>query len=366
MTTVRRQLLALALAFFLLSAASADAAKWKLEGRGFGHGVGMSQYGALGLAKKGRGYKSILKRYFTQITVGKTNTRNVNVLIASGLGSVPFTGATRACGKDLNKGKSYSFRAEGSSVSLRRPNGSKLSGCGNEGSARGGASVVFSGVAVYRGDLRARNVGGSLYAINHVRLEDYLKGVIPNESPASWPKAALRAQAVAARSYALATRVGGNGYDLYDDTRSQVYSGKSTEQRSTNRAVKATEARVVQSGGTTVAAYFFSTSGGRTENSEFGFGGGSPRPYLKSVKDPYDKVSPHHRWSFRLSQAQMEAELSGLFAGNLKKVKVLKTGRSPRIVQARVVGSRDSTVVSGDTLRYRFGLRSTWVRFKEN
>ena len=90
--------------------------------------------------------------------------------------------------------------------------------------------VRFKDVGRYRGKLIARNVGGSLYAINKVGIEAYVRGVIANESPASWPAAALRAQAVAARSYALATRVNGDGYDLYDDTRSQVYNGASSEQ----------------------------------------------------------------------------------------------------------------------------------------
>jgi stage II sporulation protein D len=168
---------------------------------------------------------------------------------------------------------------------------------------------------------------------------------------------------VAARSYALATRVNGNGYNLYDDARSQVYSGKSTEHRSTNKAVEATKAEVIKSGGNTVAAYFFSSSGGRTENSEFGFSGGSSRPYLKSVKDPFDRVSPYHKWNLSFGQAQMEDKLSGLFSGNLKKIRITKTGVSPRIVQARVVGSNGSSTVSGDTLRFRLGMRSTWAKF---
>lgn len=325
----------------------------------------MSQYGALGFAQEGRTYREILNHYFRGIEIGKATTREVSVLIASGLPSIGFTGATLACGKDLDAGNVYSFRTEGGAVTLRRPNGSKLAGCGQEGSARGGASVVFSGVGVYRGDLRARSVGGSLYAINHVDLEGYLKGVVPNESPAGWPQAALRAQAVAARSYALATRVSGNGYDLYDDVRSQVYSGKSTEQPSTNHAVDTTATEVVKSGGKTVAAFFFSSSGGRTESSEFGFSGGSPRSFLKSVEDPFDDVSPHHEWSLSFSQAQMESELSGLFGGNLETINITKTGVSPRIVEARVVGSQDSSVVSGATLQYRLGLRSTWARFEK-
>jgi stage II sporulation protein D len=190
--------------------------------------------------------------------------------------------------------------------------------------------------------------------------------VIPNESPSSWPQPALRAQAVAARSYALATTVNGNGYELYDDTRSQVYGGKSSETRNTNQAAKGTTREVIKSGGNVATAFFFSTSGGQTENSEFGFpGGGTPRPYLKSVNDPFDDVSPHHSWTERFSQSEMESKLSGLFQGKLKGIKVLNRGESPRIVRARVVGSNGSSEVHGDTIRFRLGLRSTWARFKK-
>jgi len=357
--------LAMAAAAVAVVPAQADAAGWKIEGRGFGHGVGMSQYGAYGLAQHGKSYSQILRHYYTGVNVAGADTKSVRVLIATGLSSVRFGDATKACGKDINRNETYSFRLDSGNVTLRRPNGSKLAGCGKEGSARGGGSVRFDGVGNYRGDLRARNVGGSLYAINKVSLEGYAQGVIANESPASWPQNALRAQAVAARSYALATRVGGDGYDLYDDVRSQVYGGKGSETRTTNKAVRRTKREVIKNDGHVVAAYFFSTSGGRTENSEFGFAGGSPRPYLKAVNDPHDDTSPHHRWTVRYSQGEMESKLSGLFGGNLKKINVLKTGRSPRIVEARVVGSSNSSTVSGDTLRFRLGLRSTWARFKK-
>jgi len=121
---------------------------------------------------------------------------------------------------------------------------------------------------------------------------------------------------------------------------------------------------VVTYHGRPAVTYYFSTSGGQTENSEFGFSGGSRVPYLKSVDDPFDDVSPVHTWTERLTDDRMEAELSGLFSGRLKRIEVLERGRSPRIVRARVVGSGGSTTVSGDTLRARLDLRSTWARFK--
>jgi stage II sporulation protein D len=352
---------ALALVALLLSAGAAQA-KWIVPGKGFGHGVGMSQYGAFGFAKHGRNYKQILRHYYTGVRIDRTRTREVRVLIDVG-GSLRFSGARRACGRDLARGKEYLFTPKGSRTVLRRAGGKRLAGCGKEGVASGGATVRMEGVGTYRGKLAGRNVGGSIFAINKVGIEGYVQGVIPNEVPSSWPKHALRAQAVAARSYALATRLDGDGYDLYDDTRSQVYGGRSSETAATNKASDATAREIIKDSGEVATAFFFSTSGGRTENSEFGFAGGSPRPYLKSVKDPFDDASPLHSWRVRFSNSEMESKLSGLFSGNLKRIRVKKTGVSPRIVKARVVGSSGSSTVTGDTLRFRLGLRSTWARF---
>ena len=360
---MRKAIVFLSAAAVCLTVSAPAQATWEVDGRGFGSGVGMSQYGAYGFAKQGRSYREILRHYYTGVEIGNVNTRYVRVLISSGHSSIDFSDATTACGKEINGKETYSFRLESGSVTLRRPNGSKLTGCGREGAASGGPSVRFAGVGEYRGELHARVVNGSIYAINKVDIEGYIQGVIPNESPTSWPQAALRAQAVAARSYAIATRIGGDGYELYDDTRSQVYGGVASEARSTNEAARQTAREVIKAGGRTAAAHFFSTSGGQTENSEFGFFGGSPRSYLKSVNDPFDDISPVHEWTVQFSQGEMESKLSGLFGGTLQKIEVLRTGESPRIVQARVVGSTDSSTVSGDTLRFRLGLRSTWARF---
>ena len=138
--------------------------------------------------------------------------------------------------------------------------------------AKGGGGVEIDGHGVYRGDLVARADGGSLLVINSVGLEGYIKGVVANEMPSSWHKQALKAQAVVARSYGLATERSG-AFDHYDDTRSQVYGGRASETKSTNRAVKRTRRKVVKHDGEVVATYYFSTSGGQTENSEFGFCG---------------------------------------------------------------------------------------------
>jgi len=341
--------------------AAASAAKWVIHGRGFGHGVGMSQYGAYGYAKHGREYRSILKHYYRHTRIGTAND-SIKVLLASGRSSVGFSNARKACGKRLHANRGYQFAEAGSKVLLRSARGRKLASCGHKGTAKGGHGIRVDGKGTYRGALMATASGG-LLVVNKVGLDDYAKGVIANEMPSSWPQNALRAQAVATRSYGMSSS-GGKGFDVYDDTRSQVYGGKGSETSATNRSVRETRKQILRYHKKVVTAFFFSTSGGRTESIQYAFPGANAVPYLKSVDDPYDDASPYHKWTVRYSQGEMESRLSGLFRGRLKKVKVTKTGDSPRIVKAKVVGSRDSSRVTGATLQGRLGLMSTWARFQ--
>jgi SpoIID/LytB domain protein len=207
----------------------------------------------------------------------------------------------------------------------------------------------------YRGSIQIDVTAGKLRAINMVGLEQYLYGVVPSEMPFDWHPEALKAQAVVARSYALATRRTG-AFDLYPDTRSQVYLGIEHEKPSTNAAVNATAGQVVLYEGEVAKTYFFSTSGGRTASAEDVWG--APVPYLISVADPYDSISPHHDWG------------PLVFTG-AKLAKVLKMqGRvvdlqpelnsSGRIKVLNVVGTKGTLAVPGADLRRRMGLRSTW------
>ena len=358
MTAIRRTASTCLAAVALVAAAPADAS-WKAKGRGYGHGVGLSQYGAFGLAEHGRNYRQIIDHYYVHTDLDRDGG-NVRVLLGSGQGAVGFSGAGNACGKRIHSDERYSFGVESGDIVLRKRGGHKVANCGGEGKAASG--VRIEGFGRYRGALVARAAGGNILVINQLQSEAYVKGVVPNEVPSSWPDAALEAQAVVARSYGLATDREGP-FDQYADTRSQVYGGKDSETKETNRAVEATAKKVVTYRGDPAITYYFSTSGGRTENSEFGFAGGNPIPYLKSVRDPFDDASPVHKWEERFSDDQMESKLDGLFGGKLKRIEVLKTGESPRIVSARVVGSSNSSTVTGDTLRSRLELRSTWVRF---
>src|SRR5262245_14672723 len=261
---------AAALAVSLATAGATSAKTWVVTGAGFGHGVGMSQYGAYGYAKNGFTYDAILAHYYTGTTLGMTTTRTVRVLLRAYVPSVSFSGSNSACGRDLNPGNSYVAKRKGSGVVLRANGGGVVARCGPLLSAAGAPTVTVAGKGTYRGalEVRAAKVPGKVSAINALDLEDYVRGVVSKESPSSWPLEALKAQAVAARSYAISSPVRGAGFDQYDDTRSQVYGGAGAETAKTNQAVAATSLQVVTYQGKIAQTFFFSTSGGHTENNE--------------------------------------------------------------------------------------------------
>jgi stage II sporulation protein D len=360
-------LLALASLCAVVPAGAAAKGRFVLEGHGYGHGVGLSQYGAYGYAKHGVGYKKILGHYYSGTKVGRTKSKRIGVLLSTQPGGVSFSHARRACGRDVKPSKTYRARLArgGAKIRLESGKGKKIASCGRKLGAIGGAKIEISGLGHYRGALVVKAAGGgSVNVINRLALDDYLKGVVPHEVPASWPADALRAQAVAARGFALTSGVDGDGYTLYADTRSQAYGGADSETKETNKAVKATRREVVTYRGEPAQTFYFSTSGGRTESSQYGFSGGSAVPYLKAVDDRYDGVSPYHSWKVTYSRSELAGRLGAWVKGRLQGIKVLKTGDSPRVVRARVVGSRGSTTVSGAEIQVRLGLRSTWFRLR--
>ena len=128
--------------------------------------------------------------------------------------------------------------------------------------------------------------------------------------------------------------------------------------------MQATTGQVVTFGGQPVTTYFFSTSGGETEDVENSFVGSQPKPWLKAVDDPFDSVSPKHRWGpFRFTAAQVQRKLHRYLQGRFKRIKVLQRGVSPRVVRAQVVGTGGVTNVTGPQLRSAFGLFDTWAFF---
>jgi stage II sporulation protein D len=200
--------------------------------------------------------------------------------------------------------------------------------------------------------------GGGVTSINELSMDSYIRGVVAGEMPSSWPLEALKVQAVAARTYALATAKTSGSFDQYPDTRSQVYRGVTGESVTSDAAVSDTAGQIVTYNGVPAVTYYFSTSGGHTENVEFSFVGSLSKPWLVGVPDPYDDQSPYHRWKVRFSARALDRALRA--PGAFRRVKVLERGVSPRVVEARVVGTRGSRTVTGPQIRAALGLRDTW------
>jgi stage II sporulation protein D len=271
------------LAALWLSVACARASTLVVAGAGDGHGVGMSQEGALGYADHGWSYSAILAHYYTHTALGQAPAgAKVRVLIGSAIRTLP--------------------------------------------------------------------------------LETYVRGVISAEMPASWPLAALEAQAVAVRTYALTAHAGGSRFDVYSDTRSQVYRGPAAETASTNAATSATAGQIVTYNGAPAITYFFANSGGHTENVQNAFLGAAPQPWLVGVADPYDQ-GPLHTWTLSLSFAAVAKDLSGLLRGDFRGIEVLRRGVSPRILSASILCSGGRVSISGGELASRLGLYDTWAYF---
>jgi SpoIID/LytB domain protein len=374
----RRATFAVAAIAAAVAAAPADSAtRHIVRGRGYGHGIGMSQYGAYGFALKGLGYEHILSHYYRGTKLSHARTRSIRVLLqGSRRKRVSFEGATRVPGeKRLNPARTYLVtRASGGRIAIRNTREKLVKVV--DAPARvvsDGGLLLLGGSALngvtdghYRGSLEFQPGGdGGITVVNVADLDAYVQGVVPGEVPASWPGEALKAQAVAARSYALATDAGGSLFDQYPDTRSQVYRGADGEDARSNQAVQSTAREVLHYNGTIAVTYFFSTSGGETENIENVFYGAQPEPYLVGVKDPYDGSSPKHRWRLRFSTSRIDSLLGSLVKGRFRKIKVRERGVSPRIVWADIYGSRGKTRVRGTTLRSRLGLYDTWAFFRK-
>jgi stage II sporulation protein D len=338
-----------------------------IRGGGFGHGIGMSQYGAYGYALHGWTYQQILAHYYTGTQIGTTNpNQTVRVLLSSG--PAAFAGATQIGNKALNPSLTYDVTplASGQLAVVNQTTHKLLGKFNAPLTATGAEPLSLAGVGTYRGSLEFRpNGSGGVYTVNVVGLDDYVQGVIGAEMPSSWAPQALETQAVAARTYAITTDVNGGFFNLYPDTRSQMYRGVAAETPSTLAAVAATAGQIVTYDGTPAVTYFFASSGGYTENVQDAWPGATPEPWLVGVPDPYDGAGgdPYHSWTRQLSLSGATKDLGGLVKGKLVSIKVTKTGASPRIMAAKVTGTRGSTTVTGAQLENAFGLFSTWASF---
>jgi stage II sporulation protein D len=210
----------------------------------------------------------------------------------------------------------------------------------------------------YRGTLLLRPEGDGLLAINRLPLESYLTGVVGSEMPSTWPLAALKAQAVASRTYALQQLRPNAPFDLKATVASQVYKGIEAESAPVRQAVASTRTQVLMHGQQLINAVFHSSSGGSTENS--GDLWSRQLPYLVSVPD-FDATSPVSQWEQAFSSdalRQAFVEIGGAIA-----IQPLQASRTGRIRRAKVIGPGGELVLTGSELRQRLGLRSTLVQF---
>lgn len=347
------------------------------RGRGWGHGVGMSQYGAKGAALAGWDSARILAHYYRGTTLTQAPGGAIRILLAARRAQVRVKSAAPWQAVDetvspetavaLALDTEYVLRPGASGIEIVDPAGTVVANF--PGSFRvqtdDPAGAVRLGAVRYRGALRIVPSGGRIDVVNVVGLEQYLYGVVPREMPANWgdtAPAALEAQAIAARTYAMAGVKPLAGYDHTNDQRSQVYGGVAAEDPRTTAAVDATKGQILTFQGSIITAFFFSTSGGRTESVENVFTKSPPLPYLVSVPDPFDKESPYHRaWPQPVSVTGGKlARMFGLPVP-VVRVQVLRRGASPRVLLARLVARNGSRVdVTGAQLRRSLGLRDTW------
>jgi len=350
----------------VLSGPATAASMFYIRGGGDGHGIGMSQYGAYGYALHGKQYRWILAHYYQGTSIGTVDpNRTVRVLLASGSGA--FSGASRAGRKRLDPATTYTAKpgADGS-VTLLEPTGKKVGTFPAPLTVSGPGPLRLAGVGTYRGQLELRPDGaGGIETVNAIGLDDYVRGVISAEMPSSWAPQALMVQAVAARTYAITSDVGASDFDLYPDTRSQMYEGVGAETPSTDAAVVATRGQVVTYNGVPVITYFFNSSGGHTEDIQNVWPGATPEPWLRGVPDPFDGAGgdPYHRWGYDLTIAAATARLRSYLRGVLVGIRITKHGSSPRILTAEVVGTTGSVRVTGIQLQHAFGLLTTDAAF---
>jgi stage II sporulation protein D len=340
------RVLAVALAALALAGPAASSSSFTIRGHGWGHGVGMSQWGAEGYALHGWGYRQILAHYYPGTTLRREGAVDVRVLLADGRSAVTI-GSKRAFRVTDGRGRSRVIPA-----GQRRIAGGAL-----PLTFRGGARVLTLDGAAYRGALVVSGSRGNLSVVNDLPLERYLRGVVPWEMPHRWEAAALRAQAVAARSYALATLRHRQDFDLYADTRDQVYGGVRAETPPTNQAVGATSREVLTWDGAPALTYYSSTSGGRTAAAQDSLPWARAVPYLRSVPDPYDSLSPHHSWGPYTYRGARIAELLRL--PGVRRIELVRNG-SGRVSTVRIGWQGGSTAVEGRTFQSDLGLPSTW------
>ena len=355
-------------------------------GHGYGHGHGMSQYGAQGAALEGTRYRKILAFYYPGTEVG-TNEGLIRVLLTADTTSdVVVEPAKGLTVRDLRaerahrvpdydgathwRLKPWAGDPTRTAVQYRNKRGwhkwRTLRGDG-QFSADAPLTLVLPDGSTrrYRGLLRAASpfTGASVRdTVNVLPMDEYVRGVIPTEMPPSWHQQALRAQAVAARTYASYSQRAADGryYQVCDTTSCQVYGGVGAETRTTNEAVAGTAGQILRDGRLPAFTQFSASSGGWTSD------GG--QTYLPAQRDPWDdwEGNSHHDWSTKISVESLESAFPQL--GRLEAIRVTRRDGNGawggRVLQLVLEGDDDTVSLTGDDLRWRYGLRSSWFAFE--
>jgi len=375
------------------------------NGRGNGHGLGMSQWGARGRAAAGQDYRKILSTYYTG-TVIETHDTSGMVRIALTddpidlarpwprlFGPLAFiAGPVSVDGLpqlQVAAGSSLGFDANNSAQPIAfvvGPDGSRgapvvitttltihtssLAGIRtNIMQVMGGDFRTGAEQRRYVGVLRIVPKGGAtVLPVNVLPMEDYLKGVVPAEMPAYWGVEALKAQAIAARTYAVA-HLGGADFDLRASELDQAYSGLTDQRAESNAAVDGTRGQVLSYQGQPITAFYMASDGGHTVSSEYRFVQWNHGPvlrshlgYLTGIADPFDRGPSWQVGPFSADGAAVILNDNGLNIGDhLVGIDVLQKEPSGRVVGVRLRGSSKSVEISGATLRFYFGLPDTLV-----
>ncbi|HEY3337651.1 MAG TPA: SpoIID/LytB domain-containing protein [Propionicimonas sp.] len=352
-----------------------------IVGAGWGHGKGMSQYGAYGAATKGLKYDEIIDFYYPGTTLDELPGGNViRVWITAdtdkSLAVRPVAGqkvvdskgvsVTLPTGKKYNKWR-ISRSGDKRVLAYRDPKGTytRLSNKLDpkrvwyiQNSKTGTVKLAMpnGNTKTYRGKLALRFSGTGARTVNYVSMETYLRGVVPAEMPASWSAEAVKAQAVAARTYAAKLRSvvsSGSIYDLCDTTACQVYRGVAVEQPASDKAISGTANKVVEYKDKLALTMFSSSNGGWSASA------GADYPYLKAKKDPYDGLKRDQTWSVTLSSAKIQKAYTSV--GTLKSVQITdRDGDGTyggRVEKVKITGAKGSVTVTGASFKSKFGLK---------
>ncbi|MEP9361796.1 SpoIID/LytB domain-containing protein [Nocardioides sp. CN2-186] len=336
---------------------------------GNGHGKGLSQYGARNRAQDGQTYRQIVEHYYPETQWGTAGGTIRVLLTGAPSGPLVVTAQpglrahapgpgktwTLPAKRDGKQVKRWRIMRDGTHTSLAYKTGAWHGWRRATGDAEftaGGKVMTLIGAARYRGTLRSTSSG----VVNVLGLETYVRGVLSREVLSSWPAAALRSQAVAARTYAAFERsnvASGRAYDLCDTAECQVYGGADAEVSTTDAAVEATAGRIVTYDGAPAFAQFSASNAGYSVDGGY--------PYLVAEPDPYDHGYPGDPHPTTFTGDQVTRHWTGL--GDLVSVEVLeRDGNGPwggRVTSVRINGTEGSQVTTGSALRSFLGLRTT-------